>query len=210
MHVIRSVVAGRGIAVTAVDPAAAMLDVARAKPHAHAVRWIHGDATTLPALQVDAAFMTANVAQVFLTDDDWDGTLIAARQALRSGGWLVFETRVPARRAWEQWTPELTRTAIDVPGGTVESWENVVDVTADLVTFQSMTAFSHDDVVIESVSNYARLARGLVDAGIHTAASVRDDAKALSGVLDNVATLPGADAPRIAEVRAEIKLISGS
>jgi len=66
------------------------------------------------------------------------------------------------------------------------------------------------EIVIESVSNYARLARGLVNAGVHTAASVRNDAKALSGVLDNVATLPGADAPRIAEVRAEIKLISGS
>jgi hypothetical protein len=66
------------------------------------------------------------------------------------------------------------------------------------------------EVVIESVSSYARLARGLVDAGVHTAASVRNDAKALSGVLDKVATLPGADAPRIAEVRAEIKLISGN
>jgi len=66
------------------------------------------------------------------------------------------------------------------------------------------------EIVVESVSNYARLAKGLVDAGVHTAASVRNDAKVLSGVLDNVATLPGADSPRIAEVRAEIKLISGS
>ena len=96
--------AGRGIEVTAVDPAAAILDVARAKPGANAVRWVHGDATMLPALHVDAAFMTANVAQVFLADDDWAATLTAARQALRSGGWLVFETRVPARRAWERWT----------------------------------------------------------------------------------------------------------
>ena len=134
--------AGRGIEVTAVDPATAMLDVARGKPGADAVRWIHGDATTLPALHVDAAFMTGNVAQVFLTDDDWAATLTGARQALRPSGWLVFETRVPARRAWAQWTPELTHTAIDVPGiGTVESWENVIDVAGDLVTFRSMTAF---------------------------------------------------------------------
>jgi hypothetical protein len=48
-----------------------MLAMARAKPAADAVRWMHGDATTLPALQVDAAFMTANVAQLFLTDGDW-------------------------------------------------------------------------------------------------------------------------------------------
>src|SRR5688572_12036632 len=67
--------ARRGIEVTGVDPAAASLDVARGKPGADAVRWVHGDATTLPALQVDAAFMTANVAQVFLTDEAWDATL---------------------------------------------------------------------------------------------------------------------------------------
>ena len=75
--------------------------------------------------------MTANVAQVFLTDDDWQATLRGARQALRPGGHLVFETRDPARRAWERWTPELTRTVVDVPGiGVVESWEEVTDVLA--------------------------------------------------------------------------------
>jgi len=145
--------AGRGIDVIAVDPAAAMLEVARSKPGADAVRWVHGDVTTLPALSVDAAFMTGNVAQVFLTDREWAAVLSAVRRALRPGGWLVFETRVPARRAWEQWTPVLTHTAVDVPGiGIVESWEELIDVTADLVTFRSMTAFSRDGVVIESVS----------------------------------------------------------
>jgi ubiquinone/menaquinone biosynthesis C-methylase UbiE len=159
--------ARRGIEVTAVDPAAAMLEVARSKPEAAAVRWVHGDATALPALQVDAAFMTANVAQVFLTDDDWAATLTSARRALRPGGWLVFETRVPARRAYEQWTPKLTHTAVDVPGvGTVASWEEVVDVTADLVTFRSMTAFVRDDVVIESVSTLRFRDRPEIEASL--------------------------------------------
>ncbi|HUI04864.1 MAG TPA: class I SAM-dependent methyltransferase, partial [Acidimicrobiales bacterium] len=39
--------AGRGLAVTAVDPAAASLALARVKPHAAAVRWLHGDAAGL-------------------------------------------------------------------------------------------------------------------------------------------------------------------
>ena len=58
-----------------VDPAGASLDVARAKPGADRVRWIHGDATMLPPLQIDMATMTANVAQVFLTDGEWASTL---------------------------------------------------------------------------------------------------------------------------------------
>ena len=60
--------------------------------------------------------MTANVAQVFLTDGEWAATLRAIRGSLRPGGWLVFETRDPARRAWGEWTPELTRTVADVTG----------------------------------------------------------------------------------------------
>jgi SAM-dependent methyltransferase len=145
--------ARRGIHVTAVDPARASLDVARAKPDADAVQWLLGDATTLPELSVDAAFMTANVAQVFLTDDDWASTLRGIRAALRVGGMLVFETRDPARRAWEQWTPELTRIVVDVPGfGVVESWEEVTAVDAPLVTFRSTTVFRRDDLILESMS----------------------------------------------------------
>ena len=89
--------ARRGVDVIAVDPAAASLDVARSKPGAEAVRWLHGDATTLPPLAVDAAFMTGNVAQVFLTDDDWTATLRGIWFTLRPGGWLVFETARPRR-----------------------------------------------------------------------------------------------------------------
>ena len=40
--------AARGVDVVGVDPAAASLDVARAKAGAERVRWIHGDATALP------------------------------------------------------------------------------------------------------------------------------------------------------------------
>jgi len=51
--------AGRGIEVTGVDPAGGSLQVARAKPGAERVRWIHGDATALPPLQVDLAIAPA-------------------------------------------------------------------------------------------------------------------------------------------------------
>jgi SAM-dependent methyltransferase len=66
--------ARRGLTVTAVDPAAASLAVARAKPGADRVRWVHGGATDLPPLRVDLVTMTANVAQVFVTDAAWAAT----------------------------------------------------------------------------------------------------------------------------------------
>lgn len=58
--------AGRGLRVVGVDPAGASLDVARGKPDADRVRWVHGTASDVLALQVDGVFMTANVAQVFI------------------------------------------------------------------------------------------------------------------------------------------------
>jgi hypothetical protein len=61
--------------VIGVDPAAGSLAVAQVKPGAGRVRWIHGDATSLPPMQVDLATMTGNVAQAIVDQTDWDGTL---------------------------------------------------------------------------------------------------------------------------------------
>jgi len=145
--------AGRGIEVIGVDPAAASLDVARAKPGAERVRWIHGDATILPELQVDLAVMTANVAQVFVTDDSWLATLRAIRAALQSAGRLVFETRDRARRAWLDWTREKSFVRMDIPGvGVVETWDQVTKVDGPLVTFGGETTFESDGAVIASQS----------------------------------------------------------
>src|SRR5690242_668952 len=55
--------ADRGILVTGIDPAGASIEVAKGKPGSGRVRWIRGDVSALPPLQVDLATMTANVAQ---------------------------------------------------------------------------------------------------------------------------------------------------
>jgi SAM-dependent methyltransferase len=145
--------ADRGLEVTGVDPASASLDVARAKPGAGAVRWLYGDATSLPPLQVDFATMTGNVAQVFITDDEWAATLRGVRAALRPGGRLVFETRDPARRAWLRWTREQSFTRAEIPGaGVVQSWHEVIEVVGALVSFRSTTVFEADGTVLTSDS----------------------------------------------------------
>jgi lincosamide nucleotidyltransferase A/C/D/E len=69
----------RGVDVVGLDPAGASLDVARGKPGAERVRWVHGDATALPGDldgMVDLAVMTANVAQAivdecYAVETDW-------------------------------------------------------------------------------------------------------------------------------------------
>lgn len=145
--------ASRGLTVTAVDPAGASLEVARTKPGADRVRWVHGYATDLPQLAVDLAVMTANVAQVFLTDADWDSTLGAVYAALRPGGRLVFETRDPAAKAWLEWNPERSQKRTVIPGvGHVETWIEVIDVSGDLVSFRWTFVFESDGARLTSDS----------------------------------------------------------
>jgi SAM-dependent methyltransferase len=139
--------AQRGIEVVGVDPAGASLDVARRKPGVDLVRFIEGDATTLPDLEVDLATMTGNVAQVFVQDNDWVSTLRAINSALRPGGYFVFETRDPDRRAWLEWTKGATYSLSDLPGiGAVEHWVEVTEEKLPLVSFTHHYIFGSGEI----------------------------------------------------------------
>lgn len=164
--------AERGVQVVGLDPAGASLDVARRKPHAERVRWLNGDAASLPPLQVDLATMTANVAQVFLTDEEWVATLRAVRQALRPGGRLVFESRRPERQAWREWTPERSFARAVAPGvGPVKTWVQVTDVRESVVSFRWTFHFERDGAELTSDStlrfrSQEELADSLAAAGL--------------------------------------------
>jgi len=167
--------AHRGIEVVAVDPAGASVDVARAKPGAERVRWIRGDATDLPALAVDLVTMTANVAQEVVEPKAWRETLRGAYAALRPGGRLVFETRDPARRAWEEWNREASYAVTDVPGtGAVESWVELLDVDGPLVTFRWTYVFAADGQVLTSDSTLRFREREEVESDVRAEGFVLD------------------------------------
>ncbi|MFI6412383.1 MULTISPECIES: class I SAM-dependent methyltransferase [unclassified Streptomyces] len=170
--------ADRGVDVVGVDPAEASLAVARGKAGGGRVRWLHGDATALPPLRVDLATMTANVAQAIVDPVDWRGTLRGAYAALRSGGRLVFETRVPARRAWEGWNRQATYGVTDVPGvGPVESWLDLLSVDLPLVTFRWTAVLGVDGDVLTSDSTLRFRERAEVEADLLAAGFVVDEVR---------------------------------
>lgn len=189
--------AARGLEVTGVDPAAASVEVARGKPGADAVTWVVGTVADLPPVQVDAVTMTANVAQVFLEDAEWDAVLTAARDALRPGGTLVFEARRPEARAWDRWTKEASHQVVDVPGvGPVEDWVEVTRVDGELVTFESPTVFHADGARFESTSTLRFRSREAIEASLGRAglrvSDVRDLAYAPGRSWLYLATRPSA------------------
>jgi len=156
-----------GRTVVAVDPAEASLEVAKAKDATGRVAWVTGDARTGPAFGADLAVMTGNVAQVFLTDADWGQALAGIHAALRPGGYLVFETRRPDQRAWQDWAADQDPVTLEIPGsGWVERRHQVIDVSLPFVSFRCTYRFLADGTVITSDSTLRFRDRDEVEASL--------------------------------------------
>src|SRR5579884_2343393 len=76
--------AKRGHTMIGVEPAPAMLDLARRRLHGMDVRWIAGYANKLGDEHADLAIRTGHVAQFFLDDERWHEALTSIHRALRA------------------------------------------------------------------------------------------------------------------------------
>ncbi len=161
-------VAGRQ--VVGVDPAPAMLAVARRRPGAERVQWVEGDAGALGIAEADLVLMTGHVAQVFLDDREWTVTLRAVYAALRPGGHLAFESRNPDDRAWERWNRAATYERFDSPHGPMESWLELVSVGQGRVRLEGHNVFTATGEVVVASSELRfrsrdELTTSLIQAG---------------------------------------------
>ncbi|MFK0158812.1 class I SAM-dependent methyltransferase [Streptomyces sp. NPDC090493] len=136
--------------LTGLEPAAAMLVQARrAEP---GVEWVLGDlrARRWEGHGFELAVMTGHAFQELVGDEELRVALAAVRAALSPAGRFVFETRNPAARAWESWTPDRVHHATDPDGRRVRVWHEVDgSPVGDRVTFTETYeggAFAHPRV----------------------------------------------------------------
>ncbi len=126
--------AGHSGRLTGLDPAAAMLDVARRRTD---IEWVHGELATVAWQQeFDLAVMTGHAFQVYLTDEELRVAFAAIHDALKRGGRFVFETRNVLVQEWETWNTASSA------GGFVEPEEvtvngETVGVVWDVKSFEN-------------------------------------------------------------------------
>lgn len=170
--------AGPGRTVTGVDPSRTMLDHARRQPGSESITWIHGDASVLaPTATADLAICTGN-AIMHVSPEELPSTLTSLAEALRRGGTLSFESRNPAYRAWERWTPEATYSERTTPVGRLREWLDVTEVREGRVVFDAHNVFPDGEVRVYTSILFFRTAeefqRELESAGFTDIARTGD------------------------------------
>nr|WP_298101175.1 class I SAM-dependent methyltransferase [uncultured Shinella sp.] len=131
-----TVALAEGRTVVGVDPAPAMLEIARAKPGT--AEFIEGDARTLRlGRRFDLVLLTGHAFQVFLTQEDRRAALATIAAHLAPAGRFIFDSRNPACREWEEWGPEGSLRTVDHPRfGPVSAWNDVAhDPATGIVTY---------------------------------------------------------------------------
>lgn len=139
-----------GYQITAIDPNGEAIQYAKSKKYPGDVTWIVGDSTNLQANAFDTVIMTANVAQVFLTEESWQNVISDAYRALKSGGSFIFDTRNPLAKAWEQWEKDVTPDVATDPvsGELLEIWTEYEGFVEDVFTFYETVKNARTDEVV--------------------------------------------------------------
>lgn len=126
--------------VVGVDPAVAMLDIARRRLGGGKVRWVEGDGRNVRlGEKFDLIVLTGHAFQVFLSDGDMLAALQTIAAHLAPDGRFIFDSRNALCEEWREWGPDDSRRQVQHPKhGAVESWNAAVhDPATGIVTYET-------------------------------------------------------------------------
>jgi SAM-dependent methyltransferase len=159
----------QGHRVTGLDPAAAMIDWARAQDAAGRIAWHVGTIDDLPQdARFDVVVMTGHAFQCLTTDDAVRATMAGVRARLAPGGRFMFESRNPLARAWEHWTPDDVDVVEDEAGHPVRVFAEVLMAEGRFVTFRNHFLFPDREMLSDSTLLFLsrpEIERHLAEAG---------------------------------------------
>ena len=147
--------AGQGHEVTGVDPSAAMLEMARRKPHGAKIEWVQSPAELYDSeSRFDLVIMTGHAFQVLLDDAAVNRTLAVMRKHLTPTGCVVFESRNPSVEWEARWNYEMV---LDHRGEIVRESRRFTGMSDGRMTFDLVYQFP--DETLSSKSELRFLSR---------------------------------------------------
>lgn len=178
---ITSELVSKGFSVIAIEPSVEMLKVAEENNTSEKIQWINGDALNLEKYEADLAIMTGHVAQFYTDDETWLNALKSIHNALKSGGYLAFESRNPLVQPWPEnektahsdWpSNEKRRTVTDPEHGEIEWWYKMLEVKDNLMRYEVHYFFKEtlEELVSTNVLKFRtrdQLTKSLKDAGFN-------------------------------------------
>ena len=146
--------AERGHQVTGVDPAAAMLAVARSKPHAELVEWVESSAQSYKThRRFNLIVMTGHAFQILLTDADALAVLETMRRHLNEHGRVAFETRNPGMDWAGEWASRAPSIRMLAGGELIETIE-ITGQDGEFISFQTSYRFPHETLTTSSTLRF--------------------------------------------------------
>lgn len=170
-----------GYEVTGIDPNEEAVLRAQNKDNAQSVSWIIGDSQDLTTNAYDAVIMTANVAQVFISEESWNSVLQDVFTALKPDGHFIFDARNPQAKAWEEWQKDETVDELqDVhTGDPLLYWDEYEGLDRNVFTFFEKiknvnTDITHEAKVQLIFRSYEEISSALEKAGFSTVNAYED------------------------------------
>ncbi len=168
-----SAIAQGGAKVTGVDPAPAMLDIARQRDGGDRVTWVEGDGRSVRlGRRFDLIVMTGHAFQCLLTDADQLALLKTIAAHLTPTGRFIFDSRNPKGREWLDWNPKASHRFVEHPEhGKVRSWNDYAyDEPTGVVTYGTYYRLGNGDLLAAKsqirFSPQESLARLIDEAGL--------------------------------------------
>lgn len=147
--------ASDGHSVTGIDPAPAMLDIARTRPGGDAVTWIHGTDQHIPAHACfDLVVMTGHAFQVLLTDRAINQCFQNIARHLAPNGRFVFETRNPAIDWPAKWQGARV---LSHPNGDIPQHRQIDQASGEEITFTTTYHLPNGPQISTSTLRFAPL-----------------------------------------------------
>ena len=146
--------AERGHRVTGVDPAGAMLAVARRKPQAEWIEWVQSTAQNYKAHRCfDLIVMTGHAFQVLLNDTDALAVLETMRGHLKQRGRIAFETRNPRVDWVGEWSGRQRLVGTPASGQLLETLA-ISPQNGEFISFQTSYRSSHETLTTSSTLRF--------------------------------------------------------